>query len=84
MLPHLYDATVSGSSALTSKVPSLPLSQYNLTSLGEGAVVLRSHPPASSYIIAELAATPERRLPDAELYLWRSDSPTPQWEKKAV
>ncbi|KAK3156239.1 hypothetical protein QOZ80_2AG0104610 [Eleusine coracana subsp. coracana] len=86
----IYDAAVSGGSTLTATVPSLPLSPY-LTSVGAGAVVLRrSHsPPASSsssYILAELATTPERRLPDAELYLWRSDddSPAPQWEKKAV
>ncbi|KAK3152369.1 hypothetical protein QOZ80_2BG0158000 [Eleusine coracana subsp. coracana] len=89
----IYDAAVSGGSTLTATVPSLPLSPY-LTSVGAGAVVLRrsSHSPASSsssYILAELATTGERRLPDAELYLWRSpddDSPTTttQWEKKAV
>lgn len=78
----IYDTAVSGSSALKT-VPSLPHSPY-LTGVGEGAVVLRSDYPASSYILAELATTPERRLPDADLYLWRSDSPTPQWEKKAV
>ncbi|TVU32888.1 hypothetical protein EJB05_24651 [Eragrostis curvula] len=82
----IYDAAVSvtgGALTLTSTVPPLPLSPC-LTCIGAGAVALRSHPPSSSYLLAELATSPEGQFPDAELYLWRSDLPAPQWEKKAV
>ncbi|TVU32890.1 hypothetical protein EJB05_24653, partial [Eragrostis curvula] len=88
----IYDAAVSstggggGTLTLTSTVPPVPLSWY-ITSVGFGAVALRSPPPSSSYLLAELATSSEHQIPDAELYLWRhhsDDSPPPQWEKKAV
>ncbi|XP_062200236.1 uncharacterized protein LOC133902926 [Phragmites australis] len=84
----IYDTAATGNSnSILSTVPRLPL--FNLIGIGYGAVVLRRHSPradatTSSYLLAELAAIPRRGLPDAELYLWWSDAPTAQWDKKAV
>ncbi|WVZ90504.1 hypothetical protein U9M48_036801 [Paspalum notatum var. saurae] len=79
----VYDAAAP----LLSTVPPPPQS-WDLISIGVGPLVLRRQPPSSSgsgYLLAELVTRPSRDLPDAELYLWRSDGePTPQWVKKEV
>ncbi|OEL38535.1 hypothetical protein BAE44_0000446 [Dichanthelium oligosanthes] len=83
----VYGAATSATNRCRlSTVPPIPQSAY-LTGIGAGAVVLCRHYPSSlssSYLLAELDMDPEHGLPDAELYLWCSDSATSQWVKKAV
>ncbi|KAJ1261230.1 hypothetical protein BS78_09G012600 [Paspalum vaginatum] len=79
-----YYIVFDAASPLLSTVPAPP-QPLGLGRIGvAGTVVLRRQPPSSGYLLAELAVTPTCWLPDAELYLWRSDEPTPQWAKKAV
>lgn len=78
----VFDAAAASPQLSTVPPPPKPL---DLGGIGVAeTVVLRRQPPSSAYLLAELAVKRLRWIPDAELYLWRSDEPTPQWAKKAV
>jgi hypothetical protein len=70
----IYDVTTSA--ARLSTVPPPPERRCRTRGIGSGAVVLRCHPgPSSTYLLTELATTPQRKSPDPDVVflLWRSD-----------